>query len=184
MFDCENCFLMAILLAIIVVCCFAPRTEAFTAPFIPGQPWIEYPENLGPNRGDRLYLGGSTKCFSCEKDMIKRGMPTYLAHPTKCFDCESQAVNSYGSKAGHFGQNNSCFDCESQYAQNPFKGPMKTKCQKALNGKQSRFGRADGQSFDEGLNNEGVGLVTGFGRVDGNDTNEGDTTNPTGYTLN
>ena len=81
--------------------------------------WVRpYKEGFNDNR---LYLGGPTKCFSCEKDIIARGGPTYLAQPTKCFDCEAQGSYTYGPWAAHFGQNNKCFSCESQYANNPFK---------------------------------------------------------------
>lgn len=207
----ENYIWMAILVAIVAVCCFTTR-EHFEAPFIPAQPWIEFPEYPAPYRADKLYLGGSTKCFSCEKDMIKRGGPVYLAHPTKCVDCDAQAVTSYGDWAGQFGQPNKCFSCESQYAPNPFmlrsrgiqaqttpyqpqasysgapralpychpaKGCEKTHPVNHV----SRYGRADGQSFDDHINDDGVGLVNGFGRVDGLDGREGDTNNPTGYTV-
>ena len=196
----QNTFWMIILGVLLVICCFTSRPESFYAgggPFIPAQPWIEYPENVGPNRGDRLYLGGSTKCFSCEKDLIKRGQPTYLGRPNKCFSCESQAVYQYGAKNGQFGQNNKCFDCESQYAPNPFKGqgelggPRATPyCQKKSGGcdKQSvsRFGRADGQAYNDNLLDDQVGLVRGFGSADTNgmqEQREGDTMNPTTYPL-
>ena len=155
----------AIPTALIIIALFLiynKSQENFEATFIPAQPWIQYPEYPHPFRGDNLYLGGPTKCFSCEKDVIKRGMPTYLSHATKCFSCEAQAAKTFGSWAGQFGQNNKCFSCESQYAKNPFK--MDTKCP---HNDVSRYGRADGQSYDDQINNEGVGLTAGFGRVDG-----------------
>jgi hypothetical protein len=162
-------------LIVVAICLICGKSrENFDATFIPAQPWIQYPEYPAPFRGDRLYLGGSTKCFSCEKDAIKRGLPTYLAHPTKCFSCDAQAAYNYGSWAGQFGQSNKCFSCESQYANNPFKTNPKVGatpyCQPQSCGTQnyvSRYGRADGQSYDDHLNNDGVGLTTGFGRVDG-----------------
>jgi hypothetical protein len=184
----DNYLWGALLLGIIIFCCLTPyadgslrRRETFTAPFIPSQPWVEYPDH-GSNK---LYLGGSTKCFSCEKDMISRGGPTYLAQPTKCVDCDAQAVHSYGSEAGHFGQNNKCFSCESQYANNPFKTRATPYCNsnKCDANNVSRFGRADGQSMPDQIDNSGVGLVSGFGRADGMAAHEGDTQNPTGYQL-
>jgi len=199
----ENYLWVAILICILIVFSVTSRqqSEYFEAPFIPSQPWIEYPEYPAPYRGDQLYLGGSTKCFSCEKDVIKRGLPTYLSHPTKCFDCDGQAASQYGSWAGHFGQNNKCFSCEAQYAPNPFKleswgvkippgsgaspycDPEQMK-QCGKNPQVSRYGRADGQSFSDRLSTDGVGLVKGFGRADGQgDYHEGDTQNPIGYTL-
>jgi hypothetical protein len=209
LFGDENNLWIAILIGILIVCSITHR-EGFEAPFIPAQPWIEAVQYPAPYRADELYLGGSTKCFSCEKDMIKRGGPVYLAHPTKCVDCDAQAVTSYGDWAGQFGQNNKCFSCESQYAPNPFMlesrniTPKKTPHQPMASysgapratpychpakgcGDQSprvsRYGRADGQSFDDHISDDGVGLVAGFGRADGLGSNEGDTTNPTGYTL-
>jgi len=207
----ENYLWAAILIGILIICSITIRREYFDtgapytrdgvgAPFIPSQPWIEYPEYPAPYRGDQLYLGGSTKCFSCEKDMIKRGLPTYLAHPTKCVDCEAQGINEYGAWAGHYGQNNKCFSCESQYAPNPFKlesygiklrpgSGMAPYCdeqelKKCGTGPQvSRYGRADGQAYDDHISNDGVGLVHGFGRADGYGRNEGNTQNPIGYTL-
>lgn len=206
----NNYVWMAILLGIILVCTFTIR-EHFQAPFIPASPWVEFPQYPAPYRGDKLYLGGSTKCFSCEKDMIKRGGPTYLAHPTKCVDCEAQAVTSYGDWAGQYGQPNKCFSCEAQYAPNPFLlqargAPVKTTpyqpqasysgapralpychpakgCKKPPINHVSRYGRADGQPFDDHINDDSVGLVTGFGNAEGPNGNEGDTNNPTGYTM-
>lgn len=110
-----------LIIAVIYVITRPTPRENFEATFIPAQPWIEYPEYPAPYRGDGLYLGGPTKCFSCEKNAIKRGLPTYMAHSTKCFSCEQQANRQYGPEYGQFGQDNKCFDCESQYAKNPFK---------------------------------------------------------------
>jgi hypothetical protein len=160
-----------------------------------GQPWIET-EKVAPYRGDELYLGGSTKCFSCEKDMIRRGMPTYLAHPTKCFDCDYDARQKYGAWAGNFGQSNKCFSCESQYSPNPFK--LESYCKKLPPGASpycnpecrthsqwSGFGTIGGKAINENIGNGSVGLVHGFGAADGTEgeTREGDQ-NPIGYTLN
>ena len=150
----ENYLWAAILIGILIICSITSRREFFEAPFIPSQPWIEYPQFPSPYRGDQLYLGGSTKCFSCEKDMIKRGLPTYLSHPTKCFDCDSQLANSYGAWAGHYGQSNKCYSCESQYAPNPLK----------LNKRCGRCGRVDGRSYDDDTATAtdatgGVGLI-------------------------
>lgn len=208
----QTYFWGAILVAIIIVSISAGGWSSYKyggiggghAPFIPAQPWIQYPEYPAPYRTDRLYLGGSTKCFSCEKDVIEKGLPTYLSRPNKCFDCEAQAVGTYGNWAGQFGQNNKCYSCESQYANNPFKlkGEINKKsicaqqkftplyannlgCSPAPS-QVSRFGTAYGNAYNDHIKNDGVGLVTGFGRADGRgnaeDIREGDQ-NPTGYTL-
>ena len=34
------------------------------------------------------YIGGRTKCFSCEADMIARGLPLAWGRPTKSVDAE------------------------------------------------------------------------------------------------
>jgi hypothetical protein len=212
----ENYLWAAILIGILIICSITTRREYFEtgapydrdgngAPFIPSMPWISFPEFPAPYRGDQLYLGGSTKCFSCEKDMIKRGLPTYLSHPTKCFDCDAAGVQSYGAWAGHFGQNNKCFSCESQYSPNPFKlesynirmppdSGMAPNCDKEItkcgsNQRINRFGTIGGRSYDDHIENDGVGLVSGFGRADSggqiysSEGHEGDQ-NPIGYTLN
>src|SRR5258708_2645458 len=111
----------------------------------------------------------------------------------------SQSIQSYGAWAGQYGQNNKCFSCESQYSPNPFKlesygikmpqgaspycnAEELKKCKK--NPSLSRYGWANGKSYDDHIENDGVGLVNGFGRVDGMGSSlEGDQ-NPTGYTLN
>src|SRR5207253_5353692 len=95
----QTYFWCGVFLAIIVVCCLTGRCAVGRgfpsfqqiegmAPFIPAMPWIEYPSYPAPFRGDKLYLGGSTKCFSCEKHIREQGLPEYLARPTKCVDCE------------------------------------------------------------------------------------------------
>lgn len=55
------------------------------------------------------YLKFPTKCFGCEREMIRQGLPTYLSHPTKCFSCEAEHQNNDDI---HFEQNNKCFSCE------------------------------------------------------------------------
>tara|TARA_B100001093_G_scaffold213054_2_gene204397 strand:- start:4117 stop:4269 length:153 start_codon:yes stop_codon:yes gene_type:complete len=41
---------------------------------------------------EKKYLSGPTKCFSCERDLIRRYGTKYadLAQPSKCFSCERQ----------------------------------------------------------------------------------------------
>ena len=38
------------------------------------------------------FLGGPSKCFSCERDLARRYGLEYsdLSQPTKCFSCERQ----------------------------------------------------------------------------------------------
>ena len=50
------------------------------------------------------YLGFPSKCFSCERDMIRQGLPVQLAHPAKCLDCQNSNDSSE--------QQNKCFSCE------------------------------------------------------------------------
>lgn len=122
------------------------------------------------SEAEKLYLGGSTKCFSCEWDMLRRGGPVYLGKPTKCFSCESDVVSAHGAWAGPFAQNNKCFSCESQYATNPLR----------LKQKPSRFGLA----------NDNFGIVEGFGQINGTGclgcmggSEKKDIENPTKYNL-
>ena len=69
----------------------------------------------GTDRGC-LYLAGPTKCFSCEKDLIRRyGCEhAYLGQPTKCFSCEQQLHQQKGPDYANLGQPTKCFSCESQ----------------------------------------------------------------------
>ena len=34
-----------------------------------------------------------TKCFSCERDMIRRGIDPAYGNKTKCFSCESEIAS-------------------------------------------------------------------------------------------
>ena len=152
---------------------------------------VPRPKHSVPHRLDKLYLGGPTKCFSCEKQMIKRGLPTYLAHPTKCFDCDVQSADSYGSWAGHFGQNNKCFSCEAQYAQNPYlftgvsKHPRSKECKKVSFGHKITCGHKHGQKLNYQINSDGFDSKKTCDRHDGlGDQHEGDTQNPVSYSLN
>ena len=65
----------------------------------------------------RLYLSGPTKCFSCERDMIRRAGPEYawMGKPSKCFDCERQLANVHPNLA-NLTHGTRCFDCEHQLA--------------------------------------------------------------------
>ena len=47
------------------------------------------------------YPGPNTRCFSCEKQMLKG--KEYSSRPTKCFSCEQQV--------GSFGNPTKCFSC-------------------------------------------------------------------------
>ena len=64
--------------------------------------------------GEKLYMAGPTKCFSCERDLINRyGYEyAYLGKPTKCFSCEKQLHNIIGPNYANLGQPTKCFSCE------------------------------------------------------------------------
>jgi hypothetical protein len=64
---------------------------------------------------NRLYLSGPTKCFSCERDMIRRLGPEYawMGKQSKCFDCEAQLARIDPNLA-NYTHGTKCFDCESQ----------------------------------------------------------------------
>lgn len=50
---------------------------------------------------NKNYPGPNTRCFSCEKQMLKGR--EYSSRPTKCFSCEQQAKS--------FGNPTKCFSC-------------------------------------------------------------------------
>ena len=52
-----------------------------------------------------------SKCFSCEKDLIKRKGRgwAWQGQVSKCFDCEKDLVNRLGPKYGAKGGNNKTF---------------------------------------------------------------------------
>ena len=64
----------------------------------------------------RLYLSGPTKCFSCERELLRLfgSKYTYMGKPSKCFDCEKQI---HRSNPGYevLSQPTKCFSCEKQY---------------------------------------------------------------------
>ena len=47
-----------------------------------------------------MYLDHKTKCFDCEKDIIKRCGPEYawMAQPAKSFDAEFEAIKQAGGE--------------------------------------------------------------------------------------
>lgn len=53
-----------------------------------------------------------SKCFSCEKDLIKRKgeMWAWQGQVSKCFDCEKDLVKRLGPKYGALGGNNKTFN--------------------------------------------------------------------------
>lgn len=55
------------------------------------------------------YMGGKTKCFSCEADMIARGGPLYMGRPTKSFASERDLATR--GVPPHFAQPSSCYSC-------------------------------------------------------------------------
>jgi DNA-directed RNA polymerase subunit N (RpoN/RPB10) len=60
------------------------------------------------------FMSRPSKCFSCEKDIIRRMGPEYawMAQPTKCFSCESQIYNNYKNPAlGVLGGPTRCPSC-------------------------------------------------------------------------
>ena len=62
-----------------------------------------------------LYLSGPTKCFSCERDMIRRAGPewAWMGKQTKCFDCEKQLARVHPNLA-NLTHGTKCFDCERE----------------------------------------------------------------------
>lgn len=73
---------------------------------------------LFTNKIEKFTITRPSKCFSCEKDIIRREgiLNIWKALPTKCFDCENHAVrdkvNPYNTGP------NKCFDCECSYFKN------------------------------------------------------------------
>lgn len=65
----------------------------------------------------RLYLAGPTKCFSCERDMVRRMGPewAWMGKQSKCFDCERQLARVHPDLA-NFTHGTKCFGCEAQLA--------------------------------------------------------------------
>lgn len=53
-----------------------------------------------------------SKCFSCEKDLIRRkGLEwAWQGQVSKCFDCEKDLVKRLGPKYGALGGNNKTFN--------------------------------------------------------------------------
>ena len=58
-----------------------------------------------------LYMIRPTKCFSCEKDLIKRKGEAWAwqGQVSKCFDCQTDLVKRLGPKFGGLGGNNKTF---------------------------------------------------------------------------
>ncbi len=167
----ENPYFWILTLVVIIIFCLSYATMI---PQIQSGGHYD-PFRITPNHPDRdvdfsqIYLGGPTKCFSCEKDLIRRGGPYHLAHSTRCFSCEQQAIQQHGQKAFQFGQPNKCFSCEAQQiGNNPFKHD---------------FGGINGEGFDDKLQLEGVGLPTKYGRAVGLTRHEYNTQNPMEYGL-
>ena len=122
-------FIISLLLLSLLIVCLLSKAEAFIADFIPSQPWIAYPpfgwRNVkqcpGTNPGFQ-YQNWPTKCFSCEQDAIRRGLPVHLSHPTKCVDCDTQALNEFGWDYAFYGQPNKTFSTENTSGlPNPFR---------------------------------------------------------------
>ncbi len=190
----ENYLWSVILVGLLIICCVRTEKEFFEAPSIQSIPEIAS-QNVSPGyRADKLYLGGSTKSFSCEKDLIRQGQPPYLGNPTKCFACGSQARNIYDPNFGQYGQSNKCFSCESNFALNPFRNEIyserSSKChnlnqpiQKCQKSHRRQYETIGGQSYNDNIENDNVGLFNGFGRVDGMGFNRESNQNPTGYKL-
>ena len=62
---------------------------------------------------DQLYLTNSTKCFSCERDLIRRYGPqwAWMGQNSKCFDCERQLASNIEPTYGALGNVSKCFSC-------------------------------------------------------------------------
>jgi hypothetical protein len=76
-------------------------------------------ESYGPGYyggvGGNLFMGGKSKCFSCEKDMLRRGLPAHLAQPTKCFSCVADMAKRSGLASAALANPSSCISCYNQY---------------------------------------------------------------------
>ena len=190
----DNYLWIGILIAIVALCLFRHRGSSApygqtggAATFIPAEPWIEAPEYPAPYRTDRFYLGGSTKCFSCEKDLMDRGQYPYKARPTMCFDCEAQARQQFGPMGAQFGQPSKCFSCEN--APNPYRMPRQKLCGSLIKrpscpfARRDSFGQAAGQAYNDIPPSPSVGLTKGFGSAEGLDRHEADTANPIDYRV-
>lgn len=66
-----------------------------------------------------LYLAGPTKCFSCEREMIKRHGKAYafMGKQSKCFSCERQLA-SVDPQLANYTHGTKCFSCERELDQN------------------------------------------------------------------
>ncbi len=149
------------------------------APFIPAQPWIGTPEYPSPYRLNQFYLGGPSKCFSCEKDVMARGAPPHLGRHTRCFDCEQQ-VNPRGYGQGRSGcasprkRRGRCGDCDRPVDQTGSCG---------CSNRQRPFGLLNGEPFTDQIDPTGVELPITYGRADGLNEHEASTANPVNYDL-
>lgn len=56
----------------------------------------------------RLLFGRPNKCFSCEREVLRKAGPKYInyAFPSKCFSCEKQSKNPYMEGP------TKCFSCD------------------------------------------------------------------------
>jgi hypothetical protein len=143
------------------------------APFIPAQPWIGSPEYPSPYRLNQFYLGGPSKCFSCEKDVIQRGAPPQLGRHTRCFDCEKQVGRpTYGNPQRRRGHR--CGDCDRPIDQTGSCG---------CNPRKTQFGLVNGEAFTDQIDPTGVDLPITYGRADGLTEHEANTANPINYDL-
>jgi hypothetical protein len=121
--------LTVVIIILLIAYATVNGSECFVADFIPSQPWIQYPPfgriptpQCQHDRSGLMYQSFPTKCFSCEKQAIKWGIPTYLSHPTKCVDCDTQAADQFGWDYAFYGQPNKCFACErNTMTPNPFR---------------------------------------------------------------
>ena len=52
------------------------------------------------------------KCHNCHDTNITKKV--YRGGGTKCFDCEKQLTPLYNGKRANFGHSTKCFDCEQQ----------------------------------------------------------------------
>jgi hypothetical protein len=115
---------IATAIVLIIMCLYAsPKGEML---FLSTQPSLPIPSEQmirastdssqseqikDPSRNEVIptYQKFPTKCFGCEREMIRQNMPTYLSHKTKCFQCEKEAISP---EMAHFEQPNKCFQCE------------------------------------------------------------------------
>lgn len=133
-----NLILIGIIILVVAVIISARGGfESFNS----GHPWTW-------SNTEKLFLGNSTKCFSCEKHLMSIGLSPHMGQPTKCVNCEAQMSKAFGHEHAHLGKNTKCLSCAAVTS--------------------SKFGEAGGNAINT-CNPSAVGIIKGFGGVSGGD---------------